>query len=157
MFYKAVFFVALISTALALGGGLAHAYEMLNKLPLSRGDYFTVQQIYAGWNRLGIVLFVELSAMISLAIMTRRDPALFWPVLAAIGCVVVAQAVFWIVTFPANVATKNWTTMPHDWVALRQRWEYSHLAGAIFQLLALAALACAALARHAPPARRRTA
>ena len=46
-----------------------------------------------------------------------------------------AQAVFWVWTFPANVATENRTFVPANWEALRARLEYSHSAGAGFQVL----------------------
>jgi hypothetical protein len=53
---------------------------------------------------------------------------------------------FWIFTFPANVATDNWTVVPDNWQALRGQWEYSHAAGAGFQLLAMSSLIVASLA-----------
>jgi hypothetical protein len=59
-----------------------------------------------------------------------------------------AQAVFWVWTFPANIATENWTIAPPNWEALRAQWEYSHLAGAGFQVLTMCALIVAALARR---------
>src|SRR3954470_20056663 len=31
----------------------------------------------------------------------------------------------------------NWTKVPEDWEALRWRWEYSHAAGAVCQILAM--------------------
>ena len=143
--YDVVFFVALLATALALGGALAHALELPNKIGLSRDDYFVVQQVYRGWDRLAVLLLVELVAMIALAVMSRRRPRVFWPVVAAIFCLLSAQLLFWLFTFPANVATENWTRMPDDWERLRTQWEYSHLAGAIFQILAMTALIVAAL------------
>jgi uncharacterized membrane protein YeaQ/YmgE (transglycosylase-associated protein family) len=71
---------------------------------------------------------------------TRGDAwTLGWLVLALAG-LIGAQVVFWIYTYPANVATSNWTFLPETWEALRARWEYSHAAGAICQLIAFAAL-----------------
>jgi hypothetical protein len=54
-------------------------------------------------------------------------------------------AIFFAWTYPANVATRNWTVAPANWAELRTRWEYSHAANAIvifasFSLIALAAL-----------------
>jgi hypothetical protein len=146
----AVFFIALLSTALALGPALAHAFELPNKIGLPQADYFTVQQIYAGWNRLAIVLAIELASMLALAVMSRRRPEVFWPVLLAIMSLACAQAIFWVFTYPANVATGNWTSVPADWQMWRVRWEYSHLAGAVFQILAISALIVAALRRGLP-------
>ncbi len=144
-------FIALLSTALTLGPALAHAFELPNKIGLSQTDYFVVQQIYAGWNRLAILLAIQLASMLALAVMSRRRrPEVFWPVLLAILSLACAQALFWTFTYPANVVTGNWTSVPADWQMWRARWEYSHLAGAAFQLLAMSALIVAAL-RRGPP------
>lgn len=151
--YDAVFFVAMLSTALALGGALAHAFELPNKIGLPAEEYFVVQQAYRGWNRLAFLILVQLAAILALAALSRRDPRVLWPALAAAAFFVCAQAVFWSYTFPANVATANWTEIPPDWQDLRRQWEYSHAVGAGFQLLAMASLILAALRRARPPAR----
>jgi hypothetical protein len=143
-----VFFIAMLATAVALGGALAHALELPNKLGLPVNEYFTVQQIYRGWDKLGFLLAVELAAMIATAILYRHEPSVRWPVIAAIASLVVAQAIFWTFTFPANRATSNWTQIPENWEQLRRNWEYSHAAGAFFQLLAMAALIWGALSRR---------
>jgi hypothetical protein len=77
----------------------------------------------------------------------RAAPRVWRPATAALGALAAAQAVFWIWTFPANQATDNWTSQPQDWEFLRRNWEYSHLAGAAFQLLAMTALIVAVLRR----------
>ena len=46
----------------------------------------------------------------------------------------------------------NWTQPPANWEPLRAQWEYSHLAGAGFQTLAMVALIIAVLRRD--PSRR---
>lgn len=145
--YDIAFFVALLATALALGGALAHLLELPNKIGLSSDDYFVVQQSYRGWNRLGFLLLVELLSMIAVAVMSRGWPPAFWPAVLAIVFLVCAQAVFWTYTFPANVATENWTRVPADWEALRAQWEYSHAVGACFQILAMCSLIVAVLRR----------
>ena len=144
----AVFFVALLATALALGAALAHALELPNKIGMSRESYFVVQNIYRGWNRLGYLLAVELIGMLAVVILYRRERSVRRPALVAVACLIAAQDVFWTLTFPANVATSNWTIAPANWETLRQQWEYSHLAGAVLQTLAMATLIVAVLARH---------
>jgi hypothetical protein len=141
------FFIALLATALALGGALAHALELPNKIGMSREDYFIVQRAYDGWNRLAYLLAVELAGMLAVIWLYRAQPRVLWPALAALVCFFIAQAIFWIWTFPANQATSNWTTQPDDWERLRREWEYSHLAGALFQTLAMMALIIAVLRR----------
>ncbi len=145
------FFVALLATALALGGALAHALELPNKIGMAREDYFVVQRAYDGWNRLAYLLAVELAGMLAVIWLYRAEPRVLRPALAALACFVAAQAIFWIWTFPANQATSNWTMQPDDWERLRREWESSHLAGALFQTLAMAALIVAVLRRRWGP------
>jgi hypothetical protein len=142
-----VFFVALLSTALAMGGALAHALELPNKIGLSRDDYFTVQRIYDGWNQLAYLLAIELLAIGGVIILYWDQTPVRWWAVTALGLLVAAQIVFWVFTYPANVATENWRTIPDGWEAVRARWEYSHLAGAALQVATLSALIVAALAR----------
>jgi hypothetical protein len=141
------FFVALVATAMALGGALAHAFAFPNKIGMSANDYFVVQRIYLGWNRLAAVLAVQLIAIIAVVWLDRAEQRVLWPALVALAGLVAAQAVFWLFTFPANEATSNWSVRPADWETLRRQWEYSHLAGAGFQLLAFLALTVAVLRR----------
>lgn len=141
----AAFFFAILATAFAMGGALAHAFAMANKLALSQEEYFIAQKIYAGWDRLAYLLAVELTGMIVLLVLYWRDATVRRLLTAALLCLLAAQAVFWIFTYPANQLTANWTTQPENWDALRRQWEYSHFAGALLQTLALAALIGAAL------------
>ena len=55
-------------------------------------------------------------------------------------CIVGTQVVFWTFTYPVNRMTANWTFLPGDWWELRKRWEYSHAASAVLNLIALIAL-----------------
>jgi hypothetical protein len=145
--YDSVFFIALLATALALGGALAHAYELLNKIDLPREEYFVVQKAYRGWWQLAYVLAVQIVSITALIVMSRDEPRVFRAAVAALVFLAAAQAVFWIYTYPANVATQSWTTIPADWEALRRAWEYSHLVGAVCQLFVMSALFVGALAR----------
>jgi hypothetical protein len=145
--YHIIFFVALLATALALGGALAHLYELPNKIGLPRDEYFVVQRIYLGWNRLAYVLLIELSSILAVIFMSRNQPRVFWPVVFTLVCLLTAQAIFWIYTYPANIATQNWTIIPENWELLRRNWEYSHAVGAVCQLLAMSGLIVAALTK----------
>jgi hypothetical protein len=146
--YSVVFFVALLSTAIALGGALAHLLELPNKIDLPRDQYFIVQRIYRGWALLGIVLLVQLLSIIGVIARSKRQPPVRRAAVLALVALIAAQGLFWIYTYPANVATDNWTTQPENWQSLRRQWEYSHALGAVCQLLAMSALAVGALARR---------
>jgi hypothetical protein len=145
--YDIAFFIALLATALALGAALAHALELPNKINLPERQYFIVQQVYRGWNQLAYLLVIQLVAMLAIAGLSRHEPRVLWPTVIAIVCLLCAQAAFWAFTYPANVATDNWTAIPAEWESLRTRWEYSHAFGAAFQVLAMSALIVAVLAR----------
>jgi hypothetical protein len=145
--YDVVFFIALLATALALGAALAHALELPNKISLPERQYFIVQRAYRGWNQLAYLLVIQLLSMLAIAGLYRHKPNVLWPTVAAIVFLLCAQAVFWTHTYPANVATDNWTAIPADWESLRTQWEYSHALGAAFQVLSMSALTVAVLAR----------
>ena len=145
--YDILFFVAILATLTALAPGLAHLFEMPRKMVLGRDAYFTVQQIYAGWELFGIAIMVQFVSLALLAWRSVRQHYVFRPVLAALIFLILAQALFWLFTFPANSITNNWTSMPADWDMLRRQWEYSHALGATCQLLCLCCLIGALFAR----------
>lgn len=136
---------AIIFCGLALVPSAAHAMELPNKIHLSREDYLTVQKLYRGWSLVGVVVVLAL-VMTGVMAVNGQDSAAGPRVVAwvAFSCIVATQAVFWVCTFPVNRATKNWTAAPENWMALRRRWEYSHAASAVFNLVAFGAAVLAA-------------
>ena len=131
---------ALVLVTLALLPGGAHVSELANKIDLPRDQYMVVQQIYRGWALFGIVILPALAATATQAFLLRHDAVAFRLSLAAFLCLAGAQAVFWLFTFPINVASANWTKVPEGFEAARQQWEYSHAAGAGLTGAALLAL-----------------
>jgi len=77
------------------------------------------------------------------AFMLRGTGAAFAQAVAACLLMAATFPVFFIWTYPGNVATQNWTVVPDNWGALRTQWEYSHAANAV---LTFAAFCCLALA-----------
>ena len=71
-------FIAVISTAVAMAAGFAHLLELPNKMPLSREEYLTVQQIYRGWALLGVVVVGALVTTSIVAILARARRAQFY-------------------------------------------------------------------------------
>ena len=142
------FFVALLASALVLGPALAHLLELPNKIDLSREEYFIVQKAYRGWSQIARVLAVQVIALAGAAILARAERGVMVLTLLALACVVAAQGLFWAFTYPANVATENWTVVPDNWDRLRRQWEYSHAAGAAFQLVGFCLLTLAVLSRR---------
>src|SRR5262245_13432435 len=110
-----MFFLALLASALVLGPALAHVMELPNKIDLPRDEYFIVQKVYRGWSLIGWVLIVQVAALVAAAILERSDRRVMLLTVFALACVVAAQGLFWTFTYPANVATANWTVTPDDW------------------------------------------
>jgi hypothetical protein len=111
---RAALFIALLATAVALGGALAHAFELPNKIGVSREAYFVMQRAYDGWWILAFVLLVQFLSIAAVIYLARRRHAVFSYAVTALLGVTGAQAVFWIYTQPANVATRNWTVQPKN-------------------------------------------
>jgi hypothetical protein len=133
-------FAAVLFTGLALIAPAAHLFEMSNKLPLAKSEYFIVQGIYNGWWMFGLFLPLSFLANLALAYVTRNDTTTLALSLGAAICVSVNLTIFYFFTQPANAATQNWTIQPDNWATLRQQWEYSHAvnAGVMFVAFCLA-------------------
>jgi hypothetical protein len=152
-------FFSLLFVGLNLAPALAHVLQMPHKMDLLRDDYLRVQQLYAGWALLGIVVFAALIATLLLTILVRNRLRQFVLACIALGSLIVSQVIFWMFTFPVNQQTSNWTALPVNWVMLRERWEYSHATAAVFDMVAFVAVALAVVAavghpEDTPPARR---
>ena len=144
--------------AIGMGLSLAHALELPGKRRLDEPTYRRVQTIYYPGFTVGGALG-EPGAMLAtlvLLLLTPSGTAAFWLTLAALACLLVEHGVYWVVTHPVN---KAWLAgeglrgaggaffgsggaMPSNqsWTALRDRWEYSHVARAVFAGLAFLAL-----------------
>lgn len=145
MWLNSLRFLSLLFTALALGAGLAHLFELNNKLKLSHNEYLIVQQIYRGWALLGIVVAGSLLSTLALTIMAYRQKKGFGLICSALLFIIGTQVIFWVFTYPVNQQTKNWTILPVNWFELRKQWEFSHAAGALFNLIAFILLVLASL------------
>jgi hypothetical protein len=134
---KAISFLAVLLTALALIPGAAHVLELPNKLNLSSDEYLVVQSVYRGWWMLGVVLMAALLANGGLAFVVREQTTPFLLALGAAFAIAAVLIVFFVWTYPVNQATDNWTQVPEGWRALRRQWEFSHAASAAIMVLAL--------------------
>jgi|SRR5882724_863392 len=148
---SAIWWLASIGcVALALVPAGAHLAELPHKFRLSAREYLVVQQLYAGWSLFGAVVCGALLSTGVLTVLERRQPKVLAAVLLAFLCILCTQIVFWVFTWPVNRATRNWALLPQEWRQLRSRWEYSHAASAVLNLIALFALFYAAISREAP-------
>jgi hypothetical protein len=146
MMAKSVRLLAIVSVALFLIPAGAHFFELPNKMSLSVAEYMTVQKIYAGWSFFGIAIAAALLLTAMHTFMVHADrPALALSFLAFL-CLAATQAIFWIFTYPMNVASNNWTVTPENFEVTRQQWEYSHAVNAILTFAALVAITLSVLA-----------
>ena len=144
-------FFSLLFVGLSLAPGLAHLLQMPHKMDLSGEDYLRVQQLYAGWAWLGLIVMAALVSTFLLTVLVRQRLRQFALACIALGSVFVTQVIFWAFTFPVNQETHNWTTLPVNWMTLRERWEYSHATAAVFDLIAFVAVVLAVLAAIGHP------
>ena len=140
-------FFAIISTALYLAAELAHLFALPNKIELPQAQYFAVQSIYNGWWQVAYAVVIQILSIAAVIVLARRESLQFWCGLVAVLCVLGTQVIFWSNTQPANSATQSWTMQPDNWEQLRSQWEYSHAAGAVFQMVGFVALVVAAVSR----------
>ena len=157
---KWAYFFSLIFVSIIFVPAGAHLAELLNKIDLPKEQYFVVQSIYAGWALFGAPVFAALLSLLVLVISLRRERGPFTWALIAFLCIVATQVVFWVWTYPMNIATNNWTIIPENWEALRRQWEYAHAVNAVLTFVAVVALSLSVLSwgeerqlahGHAPP------
>jgi hypothetical protein len=137
--------ITLLLLAVTMACSVGHALEFPGKRRLSKEPYFIVQTIYyPGFTLAGIAEFAALPMLLVLLLVTPRDTAAFGLTGGALITQAALQIIFWVVTQPVNKAWVSEIRMGRggeaffgtgrggrpsaDWTALRDRWEYSHLA-----------------------------
>lgn len=141
---KIIHFFAVLCTSLVMGVAFCHTLELPNKINLPAADYLTVQQNYKGWAKLGILHVTALFLAAMLVWLGRKAHWEFTCFIVSLGCLIVMLVVFFLLTFPANHATANWTRLPENWLELRNQWEYSHAFNSILAFCAMCSLTLAA-------------
>lgn len=143
-----------ILVVLAMVPALAHALELPGKLRLTKDAYIAVQPIYyPGFTIVGIAEPVAIVSTIVLLFLMPRGGADFWLTVVALLGLIGMHAVYWLATHPVNKFWLEGETLsglgsgffgwgsasqrsdpserrPPDWIALRNRWEHSHVARA---------------------------
>lgn len=155
--------LSILLVAVGVSMSLAHALEFPGKRRLDRDTYFKVQPIYYPGFTIGS-LFGEPGAVLAIVVLLLVTPAgsvAFWLTAAALVSHLLAHLAYWVVTHPVNkvwIEGENLTgagkaffdvgdrlARADDWTALRDRWEWSHVARAILMTVALSALVVAAV------------
>jgi hypothetical protein len=142
---------------------LAHAAEFPGKLRLGREAYTKVQTIYyPGFSIRGIAEPVAIIALAALLLFTPFGDTPWVLFCGALAAMMAMQATYWVMTHPV---TRVWLkdqgiggigtaffesagaaarAPSDDWLALRQRREWSHVIRSGFAVAALLLLAIAA-------------
>jgi hypothetical protein len=111
--------LAIVSVALYLVPTGAHLFELAGKMPLSPADYMLVQGLYRDWALFGIVILAAMLLTLLHAILRRDKRIVFNLSLAAFFCLASTQIIFWLFTWPMNVASSNWTVTPEHFERAR--------------------------------------
>lgn len=153
--------LTILLAAIGMALSLAHALEFPGKRRLDRDAYLKVQAIYyPGFTIGGAFEPLAMIAAFALLLFTRLGTLAFWLTLAAFVTFLLAHAIYWAITHPVN---KVWlkdenldqtggrffaaggVAAEGDWTELRDRWEWSHVARAVLEMLGLTALVIAAV------------
>lgn len=132
-------------TALSMGTVLCHLLEMPPKMTLDGAVWLMLlQTLYPpAFGTVGAFFEVgaPITAVVLVFLVRKREPAFAWTLVGA-ACLAAAHAAFWICVAPVNATMGPLTpeTLPANWMALRDQWEYTHAARAILQIIALGAL-----------------
>ena len=135
-YHNGIRFITLLLATFTLIPGMAHLLEMPHKMQLTVESYATVQYIYQGWAWLGIIQVGAILFTGILLLYERRTGGSFSLILVAFICLLLTLVIFFIFTYPANIATNNWAVLPLNWTQLRQQWEYSHAVNAVLEMIA---------------------
>ncbi|MQX15455.1 DUF1772 domain-containing protein [Sinorhizobium terangae] len=155
--------ITIVAVAMALA--LAHALELPGKLRLAREQYFAIQPIYyPGFFTIGGAaepLGLLFSAI--LLFLTPPGTLAFWLIASAFIGLLAMQATYWALTHPVNnfwlkdvelrgvsagffslAASRDPAQSDDpDWTNLRDQWEFSHVARAVFGLISFILLVMA--------------
>jgi hypothetical protein len=131
-------YAALLTLALSLGASFSHVLELPNKLSLGAHEYMTVQAIYQSFGPVATILEpLTLVSLVGLAIVARQRTHL----VIALVAFVVSVIVWFAAVNPMNAEFARWRGAPPDsWMAVRDRWEWGHVAVFALKLVAYLSL-----------------
>jgi len=158
--FSALQVFAVMMVALSAALSLAHALELPGKMRLDERTYRAVQRIYyPGFTIGGLGDVLGLITTAALVALTPMGSPVFWLTVIAFVGMLAMNVIFWVAVQPVN---KHWmkgeavsasaaaffgmgrtAAGVNDWTALRDRWEYGHLARAVLANTSLLALVIA--------------
>jgi hypothetical protein len=148
---------AALIAALSLGPSFAHVLEAPPRLSTWTPELWRETTVFNGQFRLfaGVGAPLDIAAILlpaALAIAFRGERAALYFAIAAI-CYAVALGLWFAVVAPANAQLATWTPgpIPENFSAVRDRWEYGHMAVTAAKLPGLVAIAMALLSIPSVP------
>lgn len=137
--------ITILLVSSSMGMAFCHVLELIPKMRYGGSLYLTIQRtLYLLFGApLGAAIEVgAVGSSVVLVFLVRKRRAAFFLTLAAAACMVTAHAVWWIWVNSANVAFFHMAinNPAPGWTALREQWEYAHLARFVLQFIGLAAL-----------------
>jgi hypothetical protein len=152
MFVRLWRFLTLVLAALDTGMALCHTLEMPAKLKVDAQLWLTFQHtLYRAFGPEGPGAFIEMGAIITAAVLVfvvrKRRPAFYLSVVGAVFLAVAFFVVWLLFVNPVNAATAKWTidSIPENWMALRNQWEYAHTTRFVLQLTGFGVLLASVL------------
>jgi len=148
MTLKTARFASLLLTALATGVAFCHLLELPNEMGLPASTWLEVQKVlYNGFGRIvGPAEYVALIATVVVLLLVRKRRTIFVLTLTAALCIAVALIVWVSFVGPANLRVDTATSVPIDWMQVRDQWEYGHAARAVLFIVGLVTLLLSMLA-----------
>ncbi|QYJ17248.1 hypothetical protein Rxycam_03090 [Rubrobacter xylanophilus DSM 9941] len=146
-------FVTLMLSALSAGMAFCHLMEMPARLRYAPALWSRITNAEGTYRLFGppVGASIEGGALISalaLSFFARKRRFALAPTLVGACCLAVAQLAWWLFVFPANSRMADWTpeSLPEDFTEVRDRWEYTHAARAVLQIVGLGSLVLSILA-----------
>jgi hypothetical protein len=151
----AIYIVTVLIVVLANTPAVVDALELPGKMRLSKDEYAVMQRVYyPGFTVAGLAEPAGILMTLILLIRAQVDHTV-WFIVAVAGLVGM-QMIYWLVTHSVNkiwiegerlgtasgrfFASGTDRTESRDWIVLRNRWEFSHVARAGCSVLSLVAL-----------------
>ena len=153
---KAWRFITIMLAAVLMTMGFAHLWQLPPRMSFDGALWLDTLTFYITFGPAGPGPVIEVAAILAtiilLVLVRRRRPAFAFTLMALIA-LVLSTAAWWLFVYPVNRELLTWTrdTLPQNWTAFRDQWEYTNAARAGLMFIALGALVISVL-RDVPDA-----
>lgn len=146
-------FFTIMFVALSMSMAFCHLLEMPVRLQYDPGLWSSVTNVAGTYRFFGPPVGAILEggawvlAVIWAIVARKQSRAVFYLALLGALCMVLTQVAWWSFVFPVNKLMVTWTpdSLPENFAALRNQWEYTHAARAVLQITGLGLIVSSAL------------